>query len=188
MCRSSPSGQSSDHRHLCGLPTSMASALAAPPDASLGSLSQSALQLFCGSCRPGDQAQAPLRAVQAHPTQPAQSSRVYHSAVHIVSLRMPRASSPCRAVGVQGAGSPPRPALSARGSGTGAWAFLSPTLGPAQGCPAHIWEWLGPRVYLPCAWRGDWDPGWAKAQPQDSRQLCGGACQLPGQAASPVQF
>ena len=70
-------------------------------------------------------------------TQPAQSSRVHHSAVHIIPLGMPTASSACRAVGVQGAGSPPRPALPARGSGTGGWAFLSPTLGPAQGCPAH---------------------------------------------------
>lgn len=120
-------------------------------------------------------------------TQPAQSSRVHHSAVHIIPLGMPTASSACRAVGVQGAGSPPRPALPARGSGTGGWAFLSPTLGPAQGCPAHIWERLGPGVYLPCSWRGDWDPGQAKAQPQGSRQLCGGACQPPGQPASPVQ-
>ena len=186
-----PHGQSSDHRHLGGRPTSMASAWAVPPAASLGSLSQSTLQPCSCSVAPAaleTKPKLPSRLSRLVPTQPAQSSRVHHSAVHIVLLGMSMASSPCRVVGVQGAGSPPRPALSAGGSGAGDWAFLSPTLGPAQGCPAHIWERLGPGVRsLPHAWRGDRGPGRAKAQPQGSRRLCGGAYQPPGQATSPVQ-
>ena len=67
------------------------------------------LQLFCDAHHPGDRAQAPPRLPRLVPTQPAQGRGVRRSAVHPIPLGTPTASSPCRAVGVQGAG--PLPGL-----------------------------------------------------------------------------
>ena len=166
----------------------MASAWAVPPAASLGSLSQSALQLFCGSHRAGDQAQATLWAVRARPDpacseQPcAPLSRPHHPTRDAHGLQCLQGS------GCAGGWVPSPVCTSSTGIRDGGLGLPKPHTGPRTGVPCtHIWERLGPGVYLPCAWRGDWDPGQAKAQPQGSRQLCGGACQPPGQPASPVQ-
>ena len=76
------------------------------------------LQLFCGAHHLGDRAQAPHpRLPRLIPTQPAQGSGVRRSAVHPIPLGTPTASSPCRAVGVQGAG--PRLVLTQPAQGSG---------------------------------------------------------------------
>ena len=136
----------------------MASAWAVPPAASLGSLSQSALQLFCGSHRAGDQAQATLWAVRARPDpacseQPcAPLSRPHHPTRDAHGLQCLQGS------GCAGGWVPSPACTSSTGIRDGGLGLPKPHTGPRTGVPCTHLGAVGTRSLPPLFLEGRLGP------------------------------
>lgn len=132
MCRPPLDGQSSDHRHLRRLPTSW------PQHGCLGSLSQYTLRSCSCSVVPTtletEPKPPPHPAAQARPDPACSGQRCAPLSRPPHPTRDTHGLQSLQGGGCAGGWSPPWPALSARGPGTGGWAFLSPH-GPRTGVP-----------------------------------------------------